>query len=679
MLATAGGCLGEFQSDPPFSLILALAPSNPPLSVQAEYLVGSGLQIRNAATGETVTLSGDESVTFPLSAEGQAYDLSVINQPANPTQSCSFVGSPMSSGVIRGNTTVRLECSLAVRSTDPPLPGVMSTTQNIRVIFNRSMDTGQPCALGGATTIGPAPPIGNYSWATTRYPNDTIVINGAPWNTCTGPGGCIAEMDSTTCRAADGSAAVSAMQVNEVYILDVARLRYVAPGGVDNVAAGNSPTTPMASIPFAITDIVTDTGGCGAGPLLCAILVGADSGGTVYGGAVSMVNGLALLGGYSRDFSTRNFGVYVTRLDSGAGCALGADMANDPCATVRFGDGLNASASLQGFYVIGPSTVGYSAGVSFRDGGQAVYNTIAGGPANTISAAGVFTGANVGGGAVVRQNVIVGDESGSSPVSVGVLVLNPIGGDVQIQENTISGGASPTSDGIRVANNSQAIISRNVIFGGDGLNYSRGIFLNGTPRVAGVRIYNNVIGAGREDGATVSADGISLFETTNRAQILNNTVFATTATESFAIRSEAPAATNSRPDVRNNILGATTGCYLELHAIANPTLYQNNALVCPALFDRRVPPNLVTTLPALVGLGYLNNITDVPVFQNPSDPFSGFQLSTSSSCNIINGGDPATMATVPNDRNGAARTAGVPGPGAGQSIGAYEQDAGCTP
>lgn len=52
-------------------------------------LLGNGLVLQNDATGNLAVNAADVSFTFPAQVEGSDYDISVIEQPSNPIQTCS--------------------------------------------------------------------------------------------------------------------------------------------------------------------------------------------------------------------------------------------------------------------------------------------------------------------------------------------------------------------------------------------------------------------------------------------------------------------------------------------------------------------------------------------------------------------------------------------------------------
>ncbi|MBX7058603.1 MAG: right-handed parallel beta-helix repeat-containing protein [Leptospirales bacterium] len=667
------GCLGSFSSSPPYSLLLALASGGSVLNVDVRYLVGSGLQIQNAATGELVSVSSDGLAPFSQSQLGQDYSLSVTSQPASPAQTCSFVGA--ASGTLDQAVTAQLECSAAVSSVQPPLPGILATSQDIVVRFNRSMTAGS-CILGGATTLTPAP--AGYVWSSSKYANDTLTLQNGPWSIFTSAPGRTLEL--VGCLDADSLPPVANPIVSGVFVFNPTHVHYVTPSGSDATGDGLSPATAMATIDNAIADL-TGGVGCAIGPNLCVVLVGAASGGSTYVQTASMANFVAVVGGYSTDFTVNNPIQYATILRDPGGCTLGLNLANDPCATVRFTDNLNASAAIQGFTIQGPESATYSAAVSMRDGGTVLYNTIQGAAAGG-TVAGVFAGANTGlGGATIRNNTILGGGS-SSTTSIGVMIWNPLGPDVAVQDNVINGGQGATTNGIRVAGVSRALMARNIVYsGGDsgGGATAYGIYIAGLPTNT-TRIINNVIVGGRSDGTSALSAGIGLVNTGALVTIYHNTVVALSAAgQSYAIENQAPVVTPSNPDVRNNILHAGQVCFLEAQAIANAATFSYNDLICTtALYRRVVPATDFTTPAALGGAGFPFNVTDAPAYNNTSDLFTGFQLTASAPCSVVKGGDPALIGTVTVDRLNVARTGAAPAAaGVGPSMGAYEQENGC--
>jgi hypothetical protein len=108
-------------------------------------LAGTGLQLQNSGTTQTIA-SGATTFSFTGVPSGSAYNVTVLTQPTNPTQTCTVTNG---SGTINGNVTnVAVACSTATYTISGTISGLAGTG-----LVLQDNGTSNLTIAGGATSF----------------------------------------------------------------------------------------------------------------------------------------------------------------------------------------------------------------------------------------------------------------------------------------------------------------------------------------------------------------------------------------------------------------------------------------------------------------------------------------------------------------------------------------------
>jgi hypothetical protein len=415
---------------------------------------------------------------------------------------------------------------------------------------------------------------------------------------------------------------------------------------------------------------------------------------------IELKPGVSLLGGYARDFDTRDPAANETVIesDNGAFVSDDADIGND---SLIDGFVVESNAFTSGKVDIeiaaGSPTIQNNVIRGEDDGTDWTAIRVSGGSPllldNVIN--GIRTGIEVtqeAGSPVIRGNAVI-DGAGSLPFGIYldagtdvVIDNNTIyGGDsdgtlvfagiwvtgatsVNITNNTIDGGRSAggtdsETNGIRVAGG-WAGIRNNVIYGGDGGESSVGIMVSGSAWMD-----NNTIDGG---SGSLRSSGVSIIDS-EHASLRNNLMMATSGgSANYCVYDN-----NTAPDAvqNNNFFDCTDAAYYEAAgSCANDEDSDGDNNTCP-----------VSEMENLPDIGEASgNVALAPVFAD-ADGTDGdattladnnYRLTGSSPPEIIEGGlDLSEDLTT--DKDGEARTATIANNpanagAAGWSMGAFE-------
>lgn len=416
---------------------------------------------------------------------------------------------------------------------------------------------------------------------------------------------------------------------------------------------------------------------------------------------IELKPGVSLLGGYARDFDTRDAAANDTVIKSNTGAFLSDDA------------GIENDTLVDGFVIESNASTGGKVDIDIAAGSPTIRNNVilgeddgtdwiavrisAGSPLllnNTVT--GVWTGFHVTGdaeSAVIRGNTVNesagripfgiyldggkdiiidgntlygGDSSGTLPFA-GIWVTGAT--SVNINNNTIDGGTSSggtdsQTNGIYVAGGWVGI-RNNVIYGGDGAELSAGVRVYGS-----VWMDNNTIDGG---SGSVRSSGVSI-HSPDHASLRNNILMATSGTaDNYCIYDN-----NAAPDevLNNGFFNCSTAPYYEAGGqCTNNEDFDDNNNTCP-----------LSEMESLSDIGSVSgNVEPDPAFADADGADddattladNDYHLTGSSPSNIVEGGlDLSEYLTA--DKDGKARTAAIAhtpdNGGEGWSIGAYELD-----
>ena len=387
-----------------------------------------------------------------------------------------------------------------------------------------------------------------------------------------------------------------------------------------------------------------------------------------YTEAVTMADGISLLGGYPVGFATRDVAANVTIINS-----------TSSSSTLTASSTVTKNTLLDGFIINGPSGASISRSVSVIGSSTdvarlTISNNIINGSVTSLSSYGMYITGNVN----VTNNVING---GTGLSAFGVTAVGPSeysrispsfslntidgGGQVSgdstgmslmyinsnVWENTIKAGiGGVTSLGLNY-NNGGGDIYKNHIEGGTGSS-STGLVVtrfNST-------IHNNTIYGGSGSSTAIAVKMNSESISLNSVKLYNNTIDAgSSASTNYGIAFLGSSSSNVISN--NNIIGrdpATTTCLRDQVTTDSLTSLQNNNLFqCDTLYYNFAGSYLYATIVDLhtaTAFTASGNVSVDPVVVSATD----YHLTASSPASIKTGG--LNLSSIfTDDKDGVAR------------------------
>ncbi|EOQ97638.1 hypothetical protein LEP1GSC195_0236 [Leptospira wolbachii serovar Codice str. CDC] len=411
----------------------------------------------------------------------------------------------------------------------PSVGNVILSNAQIRVVFNRSMDTG---SLSATLGIQLTP-----TWSDTVTVNDTVTLSGSiPTGTTPFR---LDAMDTSGIRLTTINGFYTVLSSNT-------NLYYVSTKGNDG-NSGTSIGSPKLTIASAITGATAPA----------AILVSVGNYFITKPAMPSIVltETVSLYGGLSDDFLNRDPTQYTTMV-----ATIDSNFITDTY-TIIAGASITPNTVIDGFTIRGPSNPnasGMSMGISCSSGSPTITNNrVEGGAVNPAFSIAILVSAS---SALIANNLIAGGSSVASS-SFGVYIQNI--SSPSIFANTILGGNAPlaSSHGIYNAQQSNTpIILGNTLFGGTGLiSYA----LNTSPP-SNPTVMNNSMdgGAGITSRALYFPVGGGIF-----GNYQNNTLFTTGGTNRYCVYEEI-GGTNPLIFSGNRLFDCPTALYLDDGATA---------------------------------------------------------------------------------------------------------------
>ncbi|MDV6234650.1 hypothetical protein CH379_003280 [Leptospira ellisii] len=648
------------------------------------------LTARNGAV-DTLNIGSDGTYTFTAQVpDTGTYSVRILTNPFR--HNCIIEPVPPGSGVVSGaSITLNVNC-LSLLSANPPAKTVLSSAQPIRFTFSKPV-TPMSCNFTVPTTPPPAAACsGDLSGAAAAlnaasYIGNTVTINPDPnWpvglNQCVQLTGCT---ENGTGRTFPISAPVRYAVANQI--------KYVSTGGA---VAGTCST-----VATACENIQYATNQCnGTTPCFVLVSQGAYSI-TTAADRIILVNRLQLLGGFDPTFTDRDLGLYPTLISDDQGAGICGNNFAATCAPI-IGSflTLNDDILIQNFLILTNGNNQWATGIHLVN---------------------VTTGAN---DLTINENIILGRDSAATynlgTVRSGISASS-VGGNFVVAGNWIAGGSGNShSAGLYLSNNTQGLIYGNFLSGSSTagvnptLDMSMGIYINNTivNNTQALVIANNVLNSNYITSAvpinTGVSVGINAFSVNSpNIYVIHNTIFGGLGTEeSYGLKQEDFSVANLTLNVINNQIFAnplsnTMSTCIHAGNTVDPgsDIRGNNLFNClrkvdsnPGQYDICGPgPGPLTiggcTVPLTTAAQM--NFGVAPVFAAATSNEDVFRLSPASKCSSVYGGvDPGFGLPLSQfyllDRMGSPRTfdgppAPVPVGSAGFSIGAFEQNAGCSP
>ena len=381
--ALSGGATGVVTSAATTAVQVGCIPAFSIGGTVAGY-AGSGLQLANASSGETLTVAKG-AAAFALArpvAQAQGYAVSVAAQPSLPAQTCAFAASPSSSGNPAANVT---DLALACTTNSYPVGGLVS---------------GLPA--GASVTLldngGDAAPVAGAGDGSAPMPFSfpTQVASGLPFaatlTTSAGPVACAVQAAGASGTVT--GAPITSIQVNCVPTFSIAgTLLGYAAGTTGPLQLKNGPTNETITVPsgqttFAFTKPVTRAQGYAitvavqpTGPSQACGVSGATPT-PAAGSPAANVSDLALvcntsMFAVSGSIAGLPLGASVTLLNNGANSLTVSGLAGTPARPVAFAPVPSAGAyEISVSASTGPVSCAVSAGGSGTIGGAAVTNLL---------------------------------------------------------------------------------------------------------------------------------------------------------------------------------------------------------------------------------------------------------------------------------------------------------------
>ncbi|TGK55393.1 hypothetical protein EHQ16_08520 [Leptospira kanakyensis] len=410
-------------------IIIACNSTAFPIEVTAVGIASGTLSIRNN-NSELLTISTNGLHRFPTNIiTNNTYSLQIVGTPANHQCVLSASG-----GTVTGTISITANC-FSVLSFNPSNGGVLQPTESLRLQFSDEVNAGSCITSTGTLNTVLSIPI-QFSVTTTTITNDTLIVSPAATDSwITGH-----RVLTLNCFNVGGTPLSST--VNILYLVPSA-IRYVSASGLDTNPGTD--VAPKRNIQAAIDDFL----GCASGD--CAVLVEDGSyDPTFSGGAIHLVSGISLYGGYQ---PTTSFGVWRPNLHGSvilmdttpAGCSIAT--ITSPCASIIGDATVTSNVTISGFRIqSGPDTAPYMAGV-FLDSTnnvRLINNDIDGG----VGINGVSGVHAINSNPYLIQNVILGGNcTAANCDSVGVYMSTSVPIAPVILVNSISGG-TPTGSGV---------------------------------------------------------------------------------------------------------------------------------------------------------------------------------------------------------------------------------------
>ena len=421
----------------------------------ADSLVSTAVYTMKAATPTfsppAGSYAGTQSVTPQSGTVGAA--LHYTTNGATPTGASPVFGAPIvvsSSTVVQaiatktgysdsdvGSATYAIPPSVATRSPAVNATGV-SVSTTVSVTFNTDMDPATVIGANFKLMIGSTPVAGTVSYSArvaTFTPSASLSQSTTYTATLT-----------TGIKDTFGTALASSISWDFSTVMDAL---YVGTAGSDsNPGTKNKPKlTVQAALDLASSGTE----------------VRVSQGTYSVSATITMRDGVALVGGYSTDFSTRNIASYVTTIDDTRNLSAQVDtidIVNLPSAATRV-DGF----TINGAYVTGGayknSVVIYIYGSSPTIQNNKITGRHGGNSCSVVQA--VFGSC----APIIRNNVLI---AGASNYTMGIIVdaASPV-----IQNNTVyASGGSIITFGIRIYAGSHPTIDNNIISTGAGVGRS---------------------------------------------------------------------------------------------------------------------------------------------------------------------------------------------------------------
>ncbi|PKA10385.1 hypothetical protein CH372_19675 [Leptospira meyeri] len=384
-----------------------------------------------------------------------------------------------------------------VATITPSLGNVILANQQIRVLFDRSMDPSSLSATLG-TQLTP-------NWSDTASVNDTVTLSGS-----IPTGNTPFQLDA---RDSNG---IQLTTINGFYtvLTSNTNLYYVSTNGND----GNSGTS-IGSSKLTIASAITGA----TAP--AAILVSAGDYFIIKPGMPNIVltETVSLYGGLSTDFLHRDPSQYNTMV-----ATVDSNFITDTY-TMFAGASITQDTVIDGFTIRGPSNPnasGMSMGISCSSGSPTITNNRV--EAGTVNPAFSIAILVSGSTSLIANNMILGGTSTNSS-TFGIYIQN--NSSPSIVSNTIYGGDAPLASAHGIYNapqsNTPSIIG-NTFFGGTGaISYA----LNTSPP-SNPTVMNNSMdgGTGITSRALYFPGGVG-----NLGNYQNNTIFTSGGTNRYCV------------------------------------------------------------------------------------------------------------------------------------------------
>ncbi|TGK31130.1 hypothetical protein EHQ12_03540 [Leptospira gomenensis] len=663
------------------------------LSLNVFGISGAATGNLTARTGpvNTLTISADGTYTFPAQIpDAGSYSVKILTNPFR--HKCILEALPPGTGTINGApVTVNVNC-LSLLTANPPAQTVLSSVQPIQFTFSKPV-TPLSCNFVAPTPAPPSPACsGDLSGSAfvlnaANYNGNTVTINpNANWpvglNQCIQLAGCT---ENGTGRVFPIPTPVRYSVANQI--------KYVSQGGA---TAGTCSTVATAcdNIQYAVSLCN------GTAPCFVLVSQGSYSVSTAVDRIV-LVNRLQLLGGFNSTFTDRDFGLYPTSItdDQGPG-VCGNNFAATCSPIIGSFLTLDDDILIQNFMI--------------RTNGNNQWST-------GIHLVNVTTGGN---NLTINENIILGRDSAAAynlgTVRSGISASS-VGGNLVVSGNWVVGGSGNSfSAGLFLSNNTRGLIYGNYLSGASTagvnptLDLSMGIYLSNAivSNTQSLVIANNVInshfitsGVPVNTGISVGINGFSV--NSPNIFVIHNTIFGGLGTlESYGIKQEDFSTANLILNVINNQIFAnlsstTMSTCIHTGNTVDPgsDIRGNNLFNClrkvdsnPGQYDICGPgPGALTIGGCIVPLTTATqmNFRVPPVFAAATGATEVFRLAPSSKCSSVFGGvDPGfgfplsqfyLLDLLGSPRSFDGPPVPVPAGSAGFSIGAFEQNAGCSP
>ena len=619
--------------------------------------------IVSGGTAQTIQSSSQITVIFSEGVDRDSLDLAGTNAISAGLSTVSWNTATETDDTLILTASTQWITGAIVIAVADAAGNILNTSFNITV--DDTSPTGTATPISNAALSASESIVLNYDEAVVE---SSIIITGSMQTSASVP---VLTGGTSLSISPDGSWAIGDNQTLTVTVTDavgniaINNLTYHILGGVVYVDITNGSDVNSGSLAFPKGTIQAGITAAQNAFTTGEVRVAAGT----YTEAVTMADGISLLGGYPVGFATRDVAANVTVINSTASNT-----------TLTASNMVTSNTLLDGFTINGSSGVTitrgvYVSGSSTGVAGLTISNNIINGGAGSTTSYGMYITGNVN----VTNNVINGGTGASafgvtaigpgeySRISPSVS-LNTISGGGQVAgystgmslmysssnvwENTINAGSGGvTSLGLNY-NNGGGDIYKNHIEGGAGTSSSTGLVVgrfNST-------IYNNTIYGGSSSTIAIAVKMNSESISLNSVKLYNNTIDAgSSASTNYGIAFLGSSSSNIISN--NNIIGrdpATTTCLRDQVTTDSLTSLQNNNLFqCDTLYYNFAGSYVyeaivdLHTATAFIASG---NVSVDPVVVSATD----YHL-TASSPALIKTGGLNLSASFTDDKDGVAR------------------------